>query len=114
MTKRFPGAILKRSEGQPRGLRYVTAGGGEIKNQCEFTSVSKPSDGSMRKTPLQNAQVGLPTFSLHQVAKDNHRVILAEDAGVIVRKPSGAESPFVVRNGVYFMQLRVPKRPTEP
>ena len=68
----------------------------------------------MRKTTLQNAQVGLPIFSLHQVAKDNHRVILDEDAGVIIHKPSGAEFPFVVRNGVYFMKLKVPKRLTEP
>ena len=64
----------------------------------------------MRKSTFQNAPVGLPIFSLNQVARDKHRVILGEDKGVIVHKPSGAEFPFIVRNGVYFLKLRVPKK----
>lgn len=87
----------------------MTADGGEIKNGGEFDIVFRSPDGAMRRTTFQHAEVGLPIFSLNQVARDNHRVILDDDAGVIIHKPSGARFPFVVRNGVYFMQMKVPK-----
>ena len=32
INKSFPGAILRRSEGRNRGLKYATADGGEIKH----------------------------------------------------------------------------------
>ena len=63
----------------------------------------------MRKTTFQHAEVGLPIFSLNQVTRDKSKVILDEDSAVIIHKPSGAKFPFVVRNGVYFMKLRVPR-----
>ena len=69
---------------------------------------------TMRRTTFQNAEVGLPIVSLNQVARDNHRVILDDDAGVIIHKPTGAEFPFVVRHGVYLMTLRVPKALVTP
>ena len=68
----------------------------------------------MRKTTFQNAEVGLPIFSIGQVAKDKHRVIFDEDEGVIVHKPTGKEIPFIMRNGVYFIKMRVPRALVQP
>ena len=89
LQRHVPGAILRTSQGQARGLKYVTADGGEIKNAGEFDVVFKDPNGNVRKTTFQNAPVGLPIFSLNQVAKDRHRVILDEDKGVLIHKPSG-------------------------
>ena len=84
--RNVPGAILRKSQGQLQGLKYVTADGGEIKNNGEYDIVFRAPDGSMRKTTFQNADVGLPIFSLNQVARDNHRVILDDDRGVLIHK----------------------------
>ena len=66
-------------------------------------------DGPMRKSHFRNAPVGLHIFLLNHVAKI-HSVMLDDDRGVLIHKPGGAELPFVVRNGVYFMKLGVPRQ----
>ena len=55
-----------------------------------------------------------PTFSINQVARDKHRIIVDEDEGVIIHKPTGARIPFIMRNGVYFINMRVPKALARP
>ena len=43
------------------------------------------------------------------MAKDKHRVILDEDAGTLIHKPSGNEYPFIAAAGVYFFAMKVPR-----
>ena len=70
--KHFPGAVLRKSRGQLNGVRYVTAGGGELANEGEFDIVfrQQADDGSetMRRTTFQNADVGMPSLSTHEIA----------------------------------------------
>ena len=52
-------------------------------------------------------KVGMPIVSLHKVAREQHRIILEDDHGTIIHKPSGEQDPLLVRNGVYFMKMIV-------
>ena len=62
LSKQFPGAILRRSEGQTNGVKYVSADGGEIHNNGESDVAFRAPDGSMRKTTFQNAPCRVTEF----------------------------------------------------
>ena len=66
-----------------------------------------------------DATVSLPITSGHLWNAQGFRTTLDEDTGETVHKETGQTDPLIVRNGVYFMRMRVrqtllPKKQHEP
>ena len=76
--------------------------------------VFEGSDGRMRTSTFQNAEVGLPMFSINTITREDHRVWFEHDCGAVVHKPTGHEMPFIARAGVYFIKMRVPRGLVKP
>ena len=111
--KQFPGAKLRESDGQRSGQKYTAANGSEIANEGEF-DVKFLLGETLKQSTFQNAQVGMPIFSLNKVAREQHRITLEDDHGTILHKPSGDLYRFVAAMGVYFIEISVPKEYVNP
>ena len=96
--KHFPGATLQESDGQRAGQKYIAANGSDIVNESEF-GVPVLLGKSLRKSTFQNAQVGMPIFSLDNIAREQHRITLEDDHGTILHEPSGELYRFVAAMG---------------
>ena len=73
-AKHFRGAQLRDSENRKRGVKYVTAGKGELANKGECDIVVKDPHNNTRGSTFQIAEVGLPIFSLSQVTAGNTKL----------------------------------------
>ena len=63
----------------------------------------------MRNSTFQNAEVGMPIFSISQVTAEQHEVTFREHDGYILHVPSGKKFFFIKRSGVYFIKMKVPR-----
>ena len=87
----------------------MAANGSEIENQGEFDGIVKDPHENVRTTTFQNAEVGMPIFSIAQVTQEKHEVTFRENDGYILHVPTGERFYFVKAAGVYFIKMRVPK-----
>ena len=108
-AKHFPGAKVRKSQAQTKGVKYESACGGKLANKGEFDIKWRAPDGKERVTTFQNAEVGLPIFSVSHVARDKHRVVFEDDGGHVVHKPTGSRFDFIISSGVCFIKMRVPR-----
>ena len=77
----------------------MAANNAEMANEGEFT-VPFRSGNTQRKSSLQNLPgVGMPIFSRNQIAREKHRIILEDDDGTIIHKPSGDMYHFIAALG---------------
>ena len=118
MRNTFQGPTSVSQQHRKKGVTYQAANGGEIANKGEFDVAyrlcSDKKEYHTKVATFQNAEVGMPIFSLNGLAKEKHRIILDEDAGLLIHKPTGIKYPFVAAAGVYFILMRVPRSYMQP
>lgn len=92
MRAPFPGAVLGKSKAQHAGVKHVTAGKGELINTGEFDIVVEQLAGdrtkTLRKSTLQNSEVGIPMIGISNVTKQQHEVTFREHDGYSVHAPA--------------------------
>ena len=91
-------------------MKYVVANGGEIPNRGEWTLAFKTETGQPRRITFQNAEVGMPIISTNGLTAEQNEVTYRYEDGYILHVPTGERTPFIARNGVYVLQMRVPRR----
>ena len=75
-----------------------------------FTSENRHA----RQTLYLDAPVSMPITSSHLWNAQGFRTTLDEDFGETLHKESGQTDPLIVRNGVYFLKMRVSKHLLPP
>ena len=59
---------------------------------------------------FQNAAVGMPIMSTRGVAKDwDSEVTYGADSGYVTMLEDGSKTQFIMRDGVYFIEMKIPK-----
>ena len=109
----FPGAAIRQSQGQKDGVQFQAADGGLLPNRGEAEITCFTPDGQQRRTVFQDAAVGMPILSINKIAEEDNLVAFHKKGGYIWHIPSNTYTKLVKRLGVYFVQLRVPKKLTE-
>ena len=61
---------------------------------------------------FQNADVEMPIISTNGLAQEDNDVTYRKHDGYVYHVPTKDVIPFIARDGVYFMQLLVPKSAT--
>ena len=72
-------------------------------------AASKTETGSRKPFTFQNASVGMPIISTNCLAREDNDITFRANDGYVLHNPTGERTPFVARDGVYFMQMRVPR-----
>ena len=105
--RHFPGATLNS---QPTGATYLSATGDPFENLGTFGVDFRTENYHEKHIEFNNGNVSMPIVSLRRWAKAGHRSTLDEDEGECLHKPTGEVDPYVARQGVYFMKMRVDQR----
>ena len=113
VLKQFPGATIRESEAQRLGVKYVGATGDETANRGEADICFLTPDGQQRVTTFQNATVGMPIRSISKVTAEGNYVMFGDKGGYIFHVETGQLTPLIKRLGVYFVQLKVPRKLVE-
>ena len=71
--RHFPGATVRESDAQRRGVHYVGATGDQIANLGEAQVSYWTPDGQQRMTTFQNATVGMPILSTSLICEEGTR-----------------------------------------
>ena len=100
---------MKPSKENKAGLKYVAANGGELDNKGELDVIFKDPHDNMRSSTFQNAEVGMPIFSISRLTKEKHEVTVREHDGYILHVPNGERFYVVKASGVYFIKMKAPR-----
>ena len=96
-------------------MQYLCAGVAKLPNKGEGVVEFKTEDGQQRSMVFQNAEVGMPIMSTHGVACDwDSEVTYGADKGHVTLLADGKRVQFIMRDGVYFIEMRVPKSAVQP
>ena len=109
-----PSYPISDSPGSVSGLHYTSANGGRIKNRGQQSLPVELSNGTRSKALFQVADVTRPLVSVAAVCATGNVVIFGVGGGVIRNLESGAETPFVRRDGIYIFQLWIPPPEAAP
>ena len=112
LKKHFPGLLLRISEGQKRGDYALTANGGKLYNNGEFT-VKGTCDGVNMSLNFTHMDVDLPVASVRQFVKSGYEVTFNEEGGKIRDPKSKAKVSFIAMGGVFFLKLKLPPQNNE-
>ena len=93
---------ISDSPGSVSGLHYTSANGGRIKNRGQQSLPVELSNGTRSKALFQVANVTRPLVSVAAACATGNVVIFGVGGGVIRNLESGAETPFVRRDGFTF------------
>ena len=63
----------------------------------------------VRQITFQNADVGMPIVSTNKLAHEDNDITYRKDDGYITNTVTEAKTPFIARDGVYFIKMKVPK-----
>ena len=105
--KHFPGSSLHDTEDSGT---FFSATGQPFKSQGKFTVRWRSENGHARSTTYLDAPVSMPIISSHLWNADGFRTTLEAEWGDTLEKATGLRDPVVVRNGTYFMKMRVDKK----
>ena len=83
-------------------------------NHGEFNVPWEDACGHHRTSTFQDANVGMPIFSISKRGKEGYRAYFDDEGGELLHKASGEVTPIVARMGVYFVQMRVPAWTVDP
>ena len=86
------------------------ATGDNVPNRGEADITFWTPDGNSRVTTFQNASVGMPILSISKITEEGNDVMFGAKGGYILHLESGLKTPLIKRLGVYFVQLKVPKK----
>ena len=84
-----------------------SATGEPFKNKGAFTVDWKSENRHQRTTKYLDAPVSMPMISPHLWAQDGFQPVLDEQWCQTTRQDNGETDPIVVRNGTYFVTMRV-------
>ena len=99
--RHLPGIKVRESNSQRRGVKYLTAEGGQIPNRGEGAVTYKTEIGETKTTIFQNASVGMPIMSTNVMAKEGNDITYRATDGYITDTSNGRQTPFCEREGVY-------------
>ena len=105
-SKHFPGADVDKT---PVAGTYTNANGQPFTNKGKFGVDVKSENMHDRHLEFLDAPVSMPIHSSNLWAKNGFRNIIEDTFGTTIHIDSGDQDPLVVRNGVYVMQMNVPK-----
>ena len=105
MCPRYP---VSDSPGSIAGLHYTSANGGRIKNRGQQLLPVELSNGTQSKALFQVADVARPLVSVAAVGATGNVVIFGVGGGVIRNIKTGADTPFLRKDGIYIFQLWIP------
>ena len=100
----FPGATVEKDD---RPNTYHSATGEAFQSKGKFEVPFLSENRHRRRTVYLDAPVAMPITSSNAWACDGFRSTLDEDWGDTVQKLTGETDPLIVRNGTYFMKMRV-------
>ena len=110
-AKHLPGIKIRESKAQRHGVKYLCAGGARIPNKGEGVAKFQTEDGQDKSMVFQNAEVGMPVMSTNGVAVDwNAEITYGADKGHVTMLANGKRTNFIMRDGVYFIEMRVPRK----
>ena len=69
----------------------------------------KTESGQQRSVVFQNAEVGMPILSTNKFAIEANEITYRAKDGYIHHVPTGENTPFIAKDGVYFLAMRVPR-----
>ena len=82
----FPGHKPRETEASRRGITYVVADGGEIKNKGELTIRGIAENGTRMNIIAQASDVTKPLGAAREIVKAGNRIVLDEDSSYIENK----------------------------
>ena len=83
-------------------------------NRGEFEVNWEATGGHKFNSVFQDAEVGMPIFSISKRGKEGYRSYFDDEGGEMIHKKTGEVTPIVARMGVYFIQMKVPKWTIDP
>ena len=107
LKRHVPGATLRESMAQKRGIKMSTATGQPFDNKGVFSIPFSTQEGHTYSTTFQNAEVSMPTLSTNRMADSDCVSTFKKNGGTILHEPSGEVSHFIRCYGVYFVKLVV-------
>ena len=99
---------IEDSPGLRMGLHYLSASGGRIPNLGQQRIPIQLSTGVKTHALFQVAEVSRPLISVARLSEMGNAVIFGASGGVIRNMTTGADTPFVRKEGVYVFTLRIP------
>ena len=86
-----------------------------MENKGEFSVEFKAGKGNTEcNLTFQNADVGMPIFSIGNINDDNCETMFRKDNGTIYNLTNGEEIDFIRASGVYFVKMKVERALVEP
>ena len=82
--------------------------GHQLSNKWKFT-VSATAGGQQVEIPFNNMNVQLPILSVREVMGKESFVMIDDDTGIVSNKRIKPSINFIVRDGLWFMELNVRK-----
>ena len=96
------------SFGFQMGLHYTCASGGRIEDRGQQELPIELDNVTRSHAIFQVAGVSRPLISVAAVCATGNVVIFGQSGGVLRNLASGAEPPFVRKDGIYTMTLWIP------
>jgi hypothetical protein len=103
-----PDVKSQPSEGSKRGQKYTAAGGKRIANEGEKNLQMVTINDDVVQTNWQTVDINRPLSSVRQICLQGNRVLFGAQGGIIYNIETGKETPFVVDDNVYVLELRLP------
>ena len=90
-------------------MSYRAANGAPIRNEGEKHIKGLTNQWSRINFTMQVADVSKPLGSVYQFTEANNMVVFDKGNSYIVDKRSGKRAPITEENGVFYLDVRVPK-----
>ena len=102
------------SPGSLRGQMYNTAAKEKLANLGQQHLHACTTEGVETEVLFQIAEVGKPLVSVSAICELGNRVVFGRGGGVIQNLQTGHETPFIRKNGIYVLEMRILNEPAAP
>ena len=106
----FPGHKPRETEASRRGITYMVANGGEIKNKGEFTVRGVAANGTKMNIIAQASDVTKPLGAAREIVKAGNRIVLDEESSYIENKTTKKRIPITRQNCMFMVTMRIPDK----
>ena len=111
--KSFPEYTVPESEGSTRGLHYLAANNGKIRNEGGQHLSCLSYEGSPFQLRMQSAAVSRPILSVSKLAENGKEVSFRKDGGTIRDTRTGLETEFHRKHGVNVLRIWLKTGPND-
>ena len=102
--------VSPETEASRRGITYMVANGGEIKNKGELTLRGIAENGTKMNIIAQASDVTKPLGAAREIVKAGNRIVLDEDSSYIENKTPKKRIPITRKNGMFMVAMRIPDK----